>query len=146
MRRAFVCGCLVVVCILAGLTEPSAQSTGSITGVVRDAGGGVVPGATVVVKDEATSTPLEAVTDAEGRYQVPALLAGAYSVTVSLTGFKTAEATGIRLAPGQPLTVNLTLGRQPLLGERLRVLARSVAEHELLFQRHQRPAEERREP
>ena len=49
------------------------------------------------------------VTDADGRYQVTALGAGSYTVTASLSGFKTATAKAIRVAPGQPVTIPLTL-------------------------------------
>ncbi len=109
MSRLCRFGVVVCLAILCAPTALWAQSAASISGVVKDAGGGVVPGATVVVKDEAMGTTFEAVTDAEGRYQVPALQAGAYTVTASLTGFKTAEAKGLQLAIGQPLTINLTL-------------------------------------
>ncbi|MEW5982842.1 MAG: TonB-dependent receptor [Acidobacteriota bacterium] len=103
------CGFVVFVLILSGVSSASAQSTASISGVVRDSGGGVVPGATVVVKEDATGRTHEVVTGADGSYQVRALLAGSYTVTASLTGFKTAEAKGIRVAPGQPVTIPLTL-------------------------------------
>jgi hypothetical protein len=97
-----------LVVALAGLPEAYAQATASISGVVRDAAGGVVPGATVVVKD-AGGRAQETTTDAEGRYMVAALLAGTYTVTATLTGFKTAEAKDVRVALGQPMTVPLTL-------------------------------------
>jgi Carboxypeptidase regulatory-like domain len=86
-----------------------AQSTASISGAVKDAAGGVMPGVTVVVKNETTGAAQEVITGGDGRYQATALLAGSYSVTASLTGFKTAEAKGIRVAPGQPVTIPLTL-------------------------------------
>ena len=85
-----------------------AQATASVAGVVRDSAGGVVPGVTVLVKADATEATFETVSDAEGRYLVPALDAGPYTVTAALPGFKTAEAK-TRLAPGQPVTINLTL-------------------------------------
>jgi hypothetical protein len=86
-----------------------AQSTASISGSVKDSGGGVIPGVTVVVKNDATGAAQEVVTDADGRYQVTAIGAGAYTVTASLSGFKTAIAKGIRVAPGQPVSIPLTL-------------------------------------
>ena len=110
MPRSLWCGCLALVLALSCLSEHAyAQATASISGVVRDSGGGLVPGVTVVVKDDATGRTYEAVTGADGRYQVPALQAGSYSVTASLSGFKTAEVKGVRLAPGQPVTIPLTL-------------------------------------
>lgn len=91
----------------------NAQSTASISGIVRDTGGGVVPGATVIVKEDSTARTYEVVTGADGSYQVPALLAGSYTVTASLAGFKTAEAKGIRVAPGQPVTIQADARGRP---------------------------------
>ena len=69
----------------------------------------VVPGVTVVAKEAATGRTFEAVSGGDGRYQVAALAAGTYTVTASLTGFKTAEVKDVRLAPGQPVTIPLAL-------------------------------------
>src|SRR5688500_16600396 len=102
-------GCVALLLVALSAAGVSAQSTGSITGVVKDNSGGVIPGVTVVVKNDATGAAQEGVTDADGRFQVTALGAGSYSVTASLSGFKTAVQKAIRLAPGQPITVPLTL-------------------------------------
>ena len=109
MSRSLWCGFVASIIILSGLSGAYAQSTASISGVVKDSAGGVVPGVTVVVKNDATGAAHDAVTDTDGRYQVLALGAGSYTVTASLTGFKTAEAKGIRVAPGQPVTIPLAL-------------------------------------
>jgi hypothetical protein len=100
----------LLVPLLALCVAPAvwAQSAASVAGVVRDTAGGIVPGAIVQVKEDATGRAYETVTDSEGRYQVPALDAGSYTVTAALAGFKTALAK-FRLAPGQPVTLNLTL-------------------------------------
>ena len=57
--------------VMFGAPARSAQTATSISGVVRDAAGGVVPGVTVVVKDDNTGTRLRAVTSADGTYQCP---------------------------------------------------------------------------
>src|SRR5919108_5135425 len=84
-------------------------ATSSITGVVKDSDGGVIPGATVVVTSNANQTKFEAVTNSSGVYNVPALDAGAYTISVSLAGFKSAVITDVRVQPGIPTTVNATL-------------------------------------
>ena len=84
-------------------------ATSAISGVVKDSAGGVIPGASVVVTSNATGTKFEAVTNTTGAFNVPALSAGAYTVTVSLQGFKTAVITDVRVQPGIPTTVNATL-------------------------------------
>lgn len=90
-------------------TSAYAQSTATVTGVVKDSAGGVIPGATVVVKQIATGRTFEAVSGSNGEYVVPALQAGAYSVSATLTGFKTAQVNDVRVGLGTPSTVNLTL-------------------------------------
>ena len=87
----------------------SAQSTASISGVVKDSAGGIVPGVSVVIKNDTTGVAQDAVTDADGRYTASALGAGSYTITASLAGFKTAVAKAVRVAPGQPVSIPLTL-------------------------------------
>lgn len=83
--------------------------TSSLSGVVLDSGGGVIPGASVIVTDDATGTKFEAVTTSTGAFSLPALNPGAYTVTVSLAGFKTAVVKGVRLLPAQPRDIKVTL-------------------------------------
>ncbi len=86
-----------------------AQSSASISGIVVDPGGSVVPGAAVTVTEEETGVSFKTVTGPAGHYHVPSLQAGTYTVTASAPGFKTAEARDVRVALGQPVTVNLKL-------------------------------------
>jgi hypothetical protein len=99
---------LVCVLALSVATSAFAQTT-SISGVVKDSAGGVIPGATVVVKDNTTGTAYEAVTNSTGAFSIPAIQAGTYTVTATLTGFKTAQVANLRVAIGTPATANLTL-------------------------------------
>ena len=75
-----------------------ASATSVISGVVTDNGGGVIPGATVVVANDA-GAKYEVISNAQGAFSIPALSAGAYKVSVSLSGFKT-WTTEVRVAPG----------------------------------------------
>jgi hypothetical protein len=84
-------------------------STAALSGVVVDAAGGVVPGATVIVKNNASGLQFETVSNTDGLFSVPALAAGSYSVTVSLTGFKTAVINELRVSIGTPVSVKATL-------------------------------------
>ncbi len=85
-------------------------ATSSISGVVKDEGGGVLPGAIVVAASTDTGTRSETITNTSGAYSIPALSAGVYTVTVSLTGFKTSATNSVRVQLGVPTTVNATLG------------------------------------
>ena len=82
--------------LLAGLIPATAiaQTAAAVGGVVRDTSGGAIPGATVRVIHEATGAAQEAVTDAEGSYQVTDLAPGQYRVEAALDGFEPAVARG----------------------------------------------------
>ena len=91
-RLVLVCACLVIVPALA-----SAQST--LAGVVRDASGAVLPGATVEAGSSALIEKVRvAVTDASGRYRITELQPGVYTVTITLTGFSTTRREGVELS------------------------------------------------
>jgi hypothetical protein len=78
----------------------AAAVTGSIRGTVTDKDGGVVPGATVELKNNATSVTKTEVTNTTGGYVFAALDPGTYTVTVSLSGFKTFIHSDVRLQAG----------------------------------------------
>ena len=109
MRRFLRSGWIVPVLILLSVSQASAQATASISGVVRDTAGGVVPGVSITVKDDSTGRAVDAVTGVDGTYTVPSLLAGTYTVTATLTGFKTAVAKSVHVAPGQPTNIPFSL-------------------------------------
>jgi len=100
---------LIAALVVNPTTLAFAQGTSSITGAVTDSAGGVIPGATVVVTNNATGAKSEAVTSANGTYSVAALQAGTYTVSATLTGFKIAQNANVRVAIGVPATVNLML-------------------------------------
>src|SRR3989475_1549809 len=85
------------------------QVTASITGVVRDVSGAVVPGAAVTVQQVETGTTRTAQTDEDGNYWSPSLPVGQYEVDVQKTAFKQQVRSGITLAVGQQAVVNITL-------------------------------------
>lgn len=85
-------------------------ATSAITGVVKDEGGGVLPGATVVAASDATGSKYEAVTSSTGTFSIPSLSAGIYTVTASLTGFKTSVIKDVRVQLGVPTSISPVLG------------------------------------
>jgi hypothetical protein len=92
------------------LFAANAFAQGTLTGTVRDASGGVLPGVTV----EASSASLTervrtVVTDGQGQYRIIELNPGVYSLTVSLAGFGTVKRDGIQLGGTQVLTIPIEL-------------------------------------
>jgi hypothetical protein len=112
MSRAAWCGRIALIVGLFVIAVPNgtdAQSTASISGVVKDTDGAVLPGVSVVIKNDTSGQSQDVTTDAEGRYQATALGAGSYTVSATLSGFKVATAKSVRVAPGQPVSIPLTL-------------------------------------
>ena len=102
-RFASLFGLLVSVFLFPAI----ASAQGSITGVVTDSSGGVLPGVTVEVASPALIERVRsAVTDGTGQYQIVSLPPGAYSVTFMLAGFNTLKREGIELTGNFTATVN----------------------------------------
>src|SRR6267143_4254311 len=89
----------------------SAQGTdlGTITGLVTDGTGAVIPNAKVVILDLATTRPRETKTSAQGEYRVFGLSAGKYQVSVSAPGMRTTQITGIELNGSDVATADAQL-------------------------------------
>ena len=99
--------------VLAALFLPSAAAaqtnTGQISGVVRDAQGGVLPGATIAAEHAESGTRLARVADDQGRYLLPSLRVGSYIVTVELVGFRRVVRSGVIVELGQTLSLDFAL-------------------------------------
>src|SRR5512140_2132397 len=85
------------------------QTGGTITGLISDPAGAVVPNAPVEAKNSATGVVLSAATSATGNYVIAALPAGTYEISVSLTGFKKYTRTGIEVQQLQTSRVDISL-------------------------------------
>jgi len=89
------------------LLPAAAHAQSSITGVVKDTTGAVLPGVTV----EASSPALierarTSVTDAQGNYRIVDLRPGTYTLVFTLTGFQTVRREGLELPSNFTMTVN----------------------------------------
>jgi hypothetical protein len=84
-------------------------ATSSISGIVTDAQGAVIPGADIVAKNKATNAESRAVSSESGAFTIPALNAGTYNVTVTLMGFKTVVLNDVVLSAGVPAGVKAVL-------------------------------------
>jgi hypothetical protein len=104
---------LIVVAFLAiGLTAVPLHAQilyGSITGVVKDAQGASVPGATVTIVNKDTNFTRDTVSNSEGSFTLTNVLPGPYDVKVALTGFREAVRTNVPVTLGQISRVEMTL-------------------------------------
>lgn len=102
---------VVIVCLLAAAAPLWAQvQTGSITGVVTDASGAVLPGASITLTGEKLIGGAQTqTTDATGNYRFDRLPPGDYHVKFELQGFKTVERTDIKVSAAFVASVNARL-------------------------------------
>lgn len=98
-----------IVCLLVPVLVAGQLVGGAIQGVVKDAQGATLPGASIVIRNVATGVVHEQTTDRSGHYQVLALPPSEYEVQVALTGFRTVAHRGIRLTVGQTAVIDSTL-------------------------------------
>jgi hypothetical protein len=81
------------------------QLTATLSGLVTDPSEARVPGAKVVVSNEATGDTRETKADNQGYFSVTALIPGSYKVTITAKSFATWEETGILLNQGDSRSV-----------------------------------------
>jgi hypothetical protein len=104
--------------LLSGLTLLAGMATvgwcqnitASLRGTVTDPSGAVVPGATVIIHNDATNVDVRTLTtNGSGAYDATLLPYGTYTVTVKMSGFKTSVTRGVILHVGDHRTLNVQL-------------------------------------
>ena len=90
----------------------SAQTGGSLSGVVTDQTGAALPNVTVTIKSLDSSETRTITTDGGGRYQTSGLPPGRFEIRAAKPGFADEMRAGISLAVGQGATVDITLQRR----------------------------------
>lgn len=86
-----------------------AQTSGSISGEVRDEKQAVITSATVTVRNISTNESRTAQTNADGRYHFAGIPVGDYELTVESSGFAKYMQSGITLALNQAAVVDITM-------------------------------------
>jgi Carboxypeptidase regulatory-like domain/TonB-dependent Receptor Plug Domain len=101
---------LLTTALLVGLCCPAlAQTSGSISGEVRDEKQAVITGATVTLKNIQTNETRTTQTNSDGRYHFATVPVGAFEITVESTGFAKYQQSGITLALNQNAVVDVTM-------------------------------------
>ncbi|HKY45068.1 MAG TPA: carboxypeptidase regulatory-like domain-containing protein, partial [Pyrinomonadaceae bacterium] len=97
---------MIAVALFASGVVTNAQTiTGSISGAVTDANGGMIPNATVTLTSEKTGQSRGSTTDSEGRFNFPALQPGTYALRIERQGFQTHEQRGVILSANESLAL-----------------------------------------
>src|SRR6267142_1282706 len=106
MRRWLGVGAVIVL-LLAAATARAQSTTGTIAGRIVDAQGFVMPG--VIVTATGAQGAKSAVTDGEGRFSLPFLTPGRYTVRAELQGFKTIDRSDIDVRLDQRVDLAMTM-------------------------------------
>ena len=106
--RAFLIVAFAVL-LLSVLQSQGQAQTATISGTTTDSSGAVLAGAKVDATNTGTNITQSTVTDAQGRYTIPQLQVGSYSVQASMSGFKTVVHGGITLSINATLVVDFAL-------------------------------------
>ncbi len=105
------CAVLAVCVVLASVSVHAQVDRATISGLVKDANGGALPGATVVVTSVATGVESRDVTSETGAYQIANLIPGRYTVEAELSGFKkSSQVVTLEVGQRARLDIELALG------------------------------------
>jgi hypothetical protein len=111
--KKYAVSALIFASIAVRMLMPSpifAQVAGAtLSGIVTDPSGAVVTHVEVSIANTSTAISTTVLTNAEGVYAAPNLLAGDYIVTVSAKGFKTEVRKGVNLTVGEQRALNISL-------------------------------------
>src|SRR5437867_1255264 len=110
-RKMRILAFALVALVATTATAWAQITTGSVAGTVKDAQGGVIPGATVTLKNEAQgtkSTPV--ITSGTGDFVFPNIPVGTYTIEVAMPSFKLLKHSGVSVTAGNRISVGaLTL-------------------------------------
>ena len=109
LRRAALFLVTIAVTVLLQLPAYPQTDQGRIVGTVRDQNGALVPGASIVAKNDRTGEERTANANGEGVYILPGLRASQYTITVSAPNFAVTTITGLQLAVGQEQTLEVSV-------------------------------------
>src|SRR5437870_4949734 len=107
IRKAMTILVIALVCLPVTVL---AQSTGSISGQVRDATGALIPGADVTARNLATNLTYNALSNELGTFEFPAVQIGNYEITVKFVGFKTTVVPSVEVNVG--IKASVTIGME----------------------------------
>ncbi len=101
--------CVLAFILSSVLPVAAQQGTSEIRGRATDAQGAILPGVTVIVRNQNTGMFREAATHDDGSFFLSGIVPGMYEVSAELTGFKKYQRRDLRLEIGKTLTVEVQL-------------------------------------
>jgi len=110
MKSATVFTILAVAAIVLPSSTATAQvSSGKVLGIVTDNSGGVLPGASIVLRNLGTGVTRETVSNDRGQYEVPGVQPGRYQIDAEVSGFRRVSHGPIVVQVGQEARLDIVL-------------------------------------
>ena len=104
---------VVVVAFLSGILSGGPVygqgAVAEVNGSITDQSGAVLPGVTITITEESTGLARTTESNDGGRFVLPSVRPGRYTVRAELSGFQTQTRTGVDINVGQALTLDLSL-------------------------------------
>jgi len=100
---------LTAVGLVAGIPVAAQSGRGTLSGLVTDTTGAIIPGASLKLTETGTGSRYDAVSSGQGLYTFPELQPGVYTLAVTFPKFESYTQTGITVSVGSTSTVNAVL-------------------------------------
>ncbi len=101
--------CVLIIFLGCFGSAHAQTASGDISGTVRDATGGVIPGVAIIVRNVDTNVQQTSTTNSDGFYAFTALPIGHYEMDVAADGFKPYKRTGLAIDVNTKLQIDVTL-------------------------------------
>ncbi len=109
MKRQVVLAFLTLILVGSQLCRGQSSTQGALIGTITDQNGGVIAGASIVVRNVDTNITRQAASDDRGNYRIEFLLPGRYQITAERTGFKKTEVLDVNVDVSQLQRVDLQM-------------------------------------
>lgn len=121
MRRVFLS-----VSLISFLSASAWAQLSSLSGVVNDPSGAVIPGAQLILVNKATGAQRQTVSDSGGRYSFAEAQPGTYDLSAKASGFSDVQISNVQLLVNSPATVNVSFEKIGSVAESIAVEASAV--------------------
>ena len=95
--------------LVAGVPVAAQSGRGTLTGLVMDTSGAIIPGASLTLKEIGTGSSYDSLSSGQGLYTFPELQPGIYTLSVTFPKFESYTQSGITVSVGSTSTVNAIL-------------------------------------
>ena len=109
ITRPLIRTLFIFLLVAPALLGQNSATTGTLSGVIHDAHGNVIPGAVITVRDTLTNQSRQGTADDDGNYLILSLPVSTYEVGATAKGFATSVVPRVTLTLGQTTTLDLVL-------------------------------------